>query len=203
MGGENVIALDPKRRVRRGEFPDLKTAMLVVIGYQALMLVGMVGAFILTRATAGAAWPPTGQPWFPGEGTALNTAALLASGGLVYHAGRAREDGRRIAHLLLAAIALASFFLLFQGFGWATAIREGLALGSSLHGKFFFAILGTHGVLILSAVLLMGWIWLRLRPFRRGGELQASLSPSAFAAVRFLWYFVVGLWPALWVCLNL
>ncbi len=204
MSGQNVILLDPDRRVRRPIVADGAVAMLVLVSVEAMMFAGLVSAFMLTRAAAGGAWPPAGQPWFPLEETAINTAALLVSGALVFLAARAWEKREaRIGPLLLAAITLGAFFVFFQGVLWVALIRQGLTLTSSQHGNFFCLIVGMHGAHVLGALIFMGIVWLRLKPLRDDEEPRGSLSSSVFSAARTLWYFVVGVWPVLYLCLYL
>jgi len=198
MSGQNVISLDPNRRARHPVAKDATIAMLVLVTYEALMFVGMVSAFILTRATAGGAWPPAGQPRLPLEQTAVNTAALLLSGALVFLAARAwKKRTGRVGPLLLSAVALGAFFVLFQGLEWVALIFQGLApsSGPSQHGYFFCLIVGMYGVHSLGALVLMGVAWLRLK--------QGALSDGTFSAARILWYFVVGAWPVLLLCLYM
>jgi len=204
MSGQNVILLDPNRRARSAVVEDGPIAMLVFVSVEAMMFAGLVSAFMLTRAAAGGAWPPAGQPWFPLEETAINSAALLVSGALVFLAARAWEKREaRIGPLLLTAIALGAFFVFFQGILWVAVIREGLTLSSSQHGAFFCLIVGMHGAHVLCGLIFMGIVWLRLKPLRDDGEPRGSLSSSAFSAARALWYFVVGVWPVLYLCLYL
>ncbi len=204
MSGQNVIPLDPSRRARSTVLENSEIAMLVFVIFEAMMLAGMLIAFMLTRAAAGGAWPPAGQPWFPLEETAINSAALLVSGALVFRAAHAWERREaRVGPLLLAAIALGAFFVFFQGIVWVALIRQGLTLISSQHGSFFCLIVGMHGAHVLGALIFMGVAWLRLKPLRDDGEPRGSLSSSAFSAARILWYFVVGVWPVLYLCLYL
>ena len=205
MGGQNVIPLDPSRRVVRRAFLEEGTiAMIIFLIFDAMILAGMVGAFVLTRAAAEGAWPPAGQPWFPQGETAINTAALLVSGVLVLLAARAWEKREaRVAPLLFAAIVLGAFFVFFQGVVWVVLIREGLSLTSSPQGKLFCLIVGTHGAHALGALIFMGVAWLRLKPLRDDEEPRGSLSSGTFSAARILWYFVVGVWPVLYLCLYL
>ena len=205
MGGQNVIPLDPSRRVVRRAFLEERIiATLIFLIFDAMILAGMVGAFMLSRAAAEGAWPPAGQPWFPLGETAINTAALLASGALVFLAARAWEKREaRVGPLLLTAIVLGAFFVFFQGVVWVGLIRQGLSLTSSPHGGLFCMIVGTHGAHALGGVILMGVAWLRLRPLRDDGDTRGSLSNSTFSAIRILWYFVVGVWPVLYLCLYL
>jgi cytochrome c oxidase subunit 3 len=204
LSGQNVILLDPNRRTQSAAVEEGVIAMLVFVIFEAMMFTGLVGAFMLTRAESGGAWPPVGQPWFPPGETAVNTAALLASGALVFLAGRAWDRREvRIGPLLIAGIALGAFFLFFQGVVWATLLRQGLTLASSQPGVFFCLTVGMHGANVLGALVFMGVAWLRLKPFRDNEGSRGSLSNSTFSAVRILWYFVVGVWPALYLCLYL
>ncbi len=204
MSGQNIIPLDPNRRVRNAFVKDGPIAMLVFVIFEAMMFAGMVIAFMLTRAAAGGAWPPAGQPWFPPAETAINSAALLISGALVFLAARAWEKREaRVGPLLLAAIVLGAFFVFFQGVVWVGLLRQGLTLTSSQHGSFFCFIVGMHGAHVLGGLILLGVAWLRLNPLRDDEPARGSLGSSVFAAVRILWYFVVGVWPVLFLCLYL
>jgi heme/copper-type cytochrome/quinol oxidase subunit 3 len=176
-------------------------AALALVAIEALLFLGLLAAFLLTRATAAAAWPP--RPWFPPGETAINTAALLASGALVWRAARTWENpAARMAPLLFAAILLGGFFLVFQGVVWQHLLRGGLSLGSSHHGRFFCLIVALHAAHSLGALAALTVVWLRLRPFRDDGvPRREPLRGSAFSAARILWYFAVAAWPALYVVL--
>lgn len=205
MSGPNVISLQPHRRARRIAIDLGMVAMLVVVVCEAMLFVGLVCAFLLTRAVDGSAWPPPGQPWFPVGETALNTAALLAAGGLVYRAARSWENREaRIAPLLLAAIVLGSFFLFFQGVVWWKLLADGLRVTSTNHGKFFCLIVGMHAGHTLAALAFLSVVWLRLKPFRdEEAPPRGPLRSSAFSAARIPLYFAVGVWPLLYLCLYL
>ncbi len=196
MSGQNVIPLHPNRRARSAVVEDGAIAMLVFVIVETMMFAGMVSAFMLTRAAAGGAWPPAGQPRLPLEETAINTAALLASGALVFLAAHAWEKREaRTGLLLTAAIALGAFFVFFQGIEWVALVRRELTMTSSQHGKFFCLIVGMHGAHALGALIFMGVAWLHLK--------RGSLRSGTFSAARILWYFAVGVWPVLYLCLHL
>ncbi len=204
MSGPNVIQLHPNPPARSAIVEDGPIAMLVFVIFEIMMFAGMVGAFMLTRTAANATWPPPGQPWFPPGETAINTTALLASGGLIFLAARAWEKQQtRIGPLLFTAIVLGVFFVFFQSVLWVNLTRQGLTLLSSHHGRFFCFIVGMHGLNAVGALIFLGVAWLRLRPFRDDGAPRGSLSNSTFSAARILWYFVAGAWPVLYVCLYL
>ena len=205
MSGQNVILLDPSRRVVRRVFLGESTiGMLIFLVFDAMILAGMVGAFMLTRATEAGVWPPADQPWFPLRETVINTAVLLCSGALVFLAVRAwKKRAPRFGLLLLAAILLGAFFMFVQGVVWVGLVRDGLNLATSPHGKLFYLIVGTHGAHVLVGLVLLGVAWLRLKPLLDGEQTQGPPSSSAFVAVCIFWYFVVGIWPILYVCLYL
>jgi len=81
--------------------------------------------------------------------------------------------------------------VVFQGREWVALLRDGLTMTSSTYGAFFYLIVGTHGLHALAAIGALGWAWWRLR-----GE---RLEPAQFAAVQIFWYFVVLLWPVLYI----
>ncbi len=202
MSGPNVVRLHPKRVAREPEMAGTVVATCVLVVVEAMMFVGLVSAFLLTRAAAGAGWPPEGQPWFPWPETVLNSAALLASGALVFRASRAwRNPEARIGPQLLAAIALGAFYLFFQGVVWVGVIRRGLDLTPSHHGKFFCLIMGMHAATVLGGLIFLGFAWLRLQPLRDDVHPHGSLRSSTFMAARILWYFAVASWPAFYVSL--
>lgn len=203
MSGRNVVAFDQNRRSRR-LFPEQSiVAMFVFLIFDAMILAGTVGAFMLTRTAAGGAWPPAGQPWFPPESLVINTAVLLMSGALVFLAARSWENRKsRIGPLLLTAILSGTFFVCFQGVLWIGLIHQGLTLSSSQHGYLFGLIVATHLAHAVGALILMTVIWLRLRHLRDADHDQPqSSSSTSFRAMRLLWYYTVGVWPVLCLCL--
>jgi cytochrome c oxidase subunit 3 len=171
--------------------PSGVLGMLIFVITETMLFAGMISAFMIVRASA-PIWPPPGQPRLPAGETALNTAALLASGVALWLAQRAfRRDPARARLPLFAAIGLGTFFVLFQGIEWFRLIREGLTLTSSNHGSFFYLIVGTHAVHAVGAILALAWTGSLL--------LRKQLRQTTFAAVQVLWYFVVGIWPILYL----
>ena len=164
--------------------------MLLFVLTEIMLFAGMVSAFSIVRASA-AIWPPPDQPRLPIEETALNTAALLLSGGLLILAQRRFAEDRGSARApLLGAIALGTFFVLFQGWEWASMLAQGLTLTSSTLGAFFYLIVGTHA---LHAVVAIGFLLQTWRRLERGW-----LQPSQLATTAVFWYFVVGAWPVIY-----
>ena len=88
-------------------------------------------------------------------------------------------------------ILLGGFFVWFQGLEWAALLQEGLTMQSSSYGGFFYLIVGSHAIHAVAALIALGWAWLRLDKGRLTGAQLATV--SAF------WYFVVLVWPVLYV----
>ena len=172
--------------------PSAVLGMLIFVMCEVMMFAGLISAFTIVRTSALGAWPPPGQPRLPLEETAINTAALLLSGVLLYLAHRAfRREPRSASHPLLISIGLGAFFVVFQGFEWAALIREGLTLTSSNHGSFFYLIVGMHALHAVAALGVLVYVWDRLR--------RARPTSSLFYGAQVFWYFVVGLWPILYL----
>ena len=169
--------------------------MMLFIITEAMMFAGFISAFSIVRASA-MVWPPPGQPRLPLEATAVNTAALLASGFLLYRARRVFQSDREAALTpLLWSMLLGGFFVLFQGYEWIRLIGQGLTLTSSTLGSFFYMIIGLHALHAICALGLLVYTWNRLR--------SGWLAQSQLATAEVFWYFVVGLWPILYLVVYL
>jgi len=167
--------------------------MLVFIIAEVMFFAGLISAHSIVRSqTAGQMWPPFGQPRLPVQETAINTAALLVSGIVLVIAWFAFKRDRSTARIpLLLSILLGGFFVWFQGLEWTALLGEGLTIQSSSYGGFFYLIVGAHAAHAVAALagLVWAWVWL-------GKE---RLTVSQLATVSAFWYFVVLVWPVLYV----
>jgi heme/copper-type cytochrome/quinol oxidase subunit 3 len=171
--------------------PSGVMGMLIFVVTEAMLFGGLISAFTIVRAGS-PVWPPPNQPRLPFEETALNTLALLLSGVLLYVAARRFQKDRESARLpLLASMLAGAFFLMFQGYEWAAMLGQGLTLTSSTLGSFFYLIVGVHALHAIVALGLLASAWLRIE---RGWLAQTRL-----AAAEVFWYFVVAVWPVLWL----
>ena len=169
--------------------------MLIFVIAEAMLFAGLISAFTIIRASA-MLWPPPDQPRLPIEETALNTAALLASGVFLFLARRSfGRDRARTQRALLISMLLGAFFVIFQGIEWLALIGEGLTLTSSNFGSFFYLIVGMHALHAIIALGMLAYTWSRLA--------QGWLASSQLAAAEVFWYFVVGLWPFLYLVVYL
>jgi len=177
---------------RRQIAPNGVIGMLIFVFAEVMFFAGLISAHTIVRSSALAGWPPPGQPRLPFAETALNTVALLASGVVLFLAHRAfTRDIARSARLLLAAIGLGTFFVVFQGVEWVALLREGLTLTSSTHGAFFYLIVGAHALHAVAALGALGYCQARL--WRRELVLTQLMAAEVF------WYFVVAVWPLLYL----
>ena len=164
--------------------------MSLFILTEIMLFAGMVSSFTIVQASA-AIWPPPDQPRLPLEATAFNTLALFLSGYFLFVAQRRfAADRDSIRTPLIASIALGVFFVVFQGWEWASMLAQGLTVTSSILGSFFYLIVGTHAAHAIVSIGLLVQAWRRLE----SGWLQ----PSQLATAAVLWYFVVGAWPVIY-----
>lgn len=187
-----VLSVTASALARRPVVPSAVLAMLIFVIAEIMFFCGLISAFLITRASVGPyAWPPPHQPRLPVETTAINTAVLLLSAAVLLWTQRAISKGRpRTTLPLLTAIVLGAFFLFSQGREWVALLREGMTLRSSIHGSFFYIIVGCHGLHAAAALVALG-VALRM-------HLKGRLRPETLAAVSVFWYFVAGIWPFLY-----
>ena len=175
--------------------PNAVMGMLIFVVAESMLFAGLISAFIIIRSGA-AVWPPPGQPRLPLEETALNTAALLLSGLLLYAARRRyQKDRESVKTPLLLSMLLGGFFVVSQGAEWVALIRQGLTLTSSSLGGFFYLIVGIHGLHAVAALGVLAYTWSRIQ--------RGWLASSQLAAAEVFWYFVVGVWPILYFVVYL
>ena len=155
----SVSTLEPTSRPvperREPVVPNSVLGMIMFIGTEIMLFAGLISAHVIFMADqVGELWPPPGQPRLPFEATAINTAALMASGVVLLLARYAYNQNPRSA-LVPAGISvlLGAVFVGFQGVEWVGLIGEGLTMRSSTYGAFFYLIVGTHAAHAVVAIL--------------------------------------------------
>jgi cytochrome c oxidase subunit 3 len=175
--------------------PAVESAVLgtlIFIGTEVMLFAGLISALAIAKASNLGPWPPPDQPRLPIEATAFNTAVLFASGVALFLAGRAyKRQPIRAKRPFGVAIGLGVFFVVFQGFEWVQLIGEGLTIQSGTLGAFFYLIVGMHALHAFGAIAVLSALYLRLA--------RLKLQPGSLQAASIFWYFVVGLWPILYV----
>jgi cytochrome c oxidase subunit 3 len=167
--------------------------MLVFIFAEVMFFAGLISAHTIVKSqTAGGMWPPYGQPRLPVEETAINTAALLVSGIVLLLAWFAFRRERSSARIPLAlSVLLGAFFVYSQGLEWVALLGEGLTMQSSSYGGFFYLIVGSHALHAVVALVALAWALVRLH--------KGLLTSTQLATVAAFWYFVVLVWPILYI----
>ena len=167
--------------------------MLIFIFTEVMFFAGLISAHTIVRSqAAGQLWPPYGQPRLPVEQTALNSLALLVSGVvlvLAWFAFRREAASARIPMIL--SILLGVVFVGFQGVEWTALLAEGLTMQSSAYGGFFYLIVGAHAVHAIVALAGLMWAFYMLD--------KRQLTASQLGTVSAFWYFVVLVWPVLYL----
>ena len=224
-----IIPFRPRPEKKRKLISDGVLGMLVFVFVEIMLFAGFISAFVIIKSRAvGSVWPPPNQPRLPVESTAFNTLALVASGVVLMIAHRAylrrgrsaenRTVGRQPAgstgprmpagstgpgrlfsdftgRLLVAATVLGGTFVALQGVEWVALIREGLTITSSTYGALFYTIIGAHAAHAVAAIAALGWATARLG--------AGMLTREVLSTVAIFWYFVVLVWPFLYVVVYL
>lgn len=167
--------------------------MLIFIFTEAMFFAGLISAHAIVRSqVAGQLWPPYGQPRLPVEQTAVNSLALLLSGALLVLAWflyRRKPSKAKIP--LLLSVLLGTVFVVFQGVEWMALLADGLTIQSSTYGGFFYLIVGAHAIHAVGALGALVWAVRKLD--------RDELTASQLGTVSAFWYFVVLVWPILYL----
>ena len=172
--------------------------MLLFIVTEVMFFGGLISAYLVIRAGLDE-WPPWGQPRLPVETTAFNTLVLLISGLLMAYSRNLMLENKFLQgrKWFGFSILLGIFFLISQGYEWVELIKFGLTVSSSVYGGLFYLIIGAHGFHVLGTLAFLIYAW---------KSLGASVNPittEGLLPVQMLWYFVVCVWPVLYILVYL
>ncbi len=172
--------------------------MLIFMVTEAMFFAGLISAYMVIRAGL-AEWPPWGQPRLPVVATAFNTVVLLASGFLMAYSRSFFKQGELVQgrRWLGISILLGTFFLIFQGYEWVQLLKFGLTISSHIYGGLFYLLIGAHGFHVFAALAILIYIW------KRQEVTNNSITPEGIFPFQLLWYFVVFVWPILYVLVYL
>ena len=197
LATSEVSLSSPSRRVN----PPVSSGvvgMLLFIVTEVMFFGALISAYLVIRAGLDE-WPPWGQPRLPVETTAFNTLSLIISGLLMVYSRNLLQknkfkEGRK---LLGYSILLGTFFLISQGYEWMQLIKYGLTVSSSIYGGLFYLIIGAHGLHVVGTLSFLAYAWKRL------GAPVNPFTPEGLLPAQLLWYFVVCVWPVLYVLVYL
>ena len=193
-----AVAQNTNRPVRKPAIPNGVMGMAFFIAAEVMFFASFISAYMILRAGV-PVWPPWGQPRLPVWSTGLNTLVLLASGILLGFAKRAfkAEDIAKAKKLFLAAALAGTAFLVIQGYEWVDLIHFGLTLTSSTYGGIFYVTIGVHALHAVSALAALLWLYPRI------GKYEHKKVMVEFTVTQLFWYFVVLVWPILYVTVYL
>lgn len=177
--------------------PNSVLGVLIFIGAEVMLFAGLISAFVVLRANA-EVWPPPDQPRLPIGITGVNTIILLASGFTMW---RAMQKGRLAVEVrtwIAVSALLGCVFLSIQGSEWIQLLGYGLRASTSAYASIFYALIGCHGLHVAGGVIALVAVVQRVVP-----GVDASHFRDAVAAAGVFWFFVVGLWPLLYVLVYL
>ena len=182
--------------------PLLKNVVLGMLAFlwaETMFFAGLVSAFLYLRLGA-PVWPPPHQPRLPVEVTGVNTAILLLSGVTLGRAFRAIRRGSRegLVSGLVQTALLGAIFLGVQGYEWVRLVNFGLRLSSGVYGATFYTLIGMHALHVLGALV---WLTVVVVRSHRGSFTARAHVPVV--ACGMYWYFVIFLWPLLYLLVYL
>jgi heme/copper-type cytochrome/quinol oxidase subunit 3 len=191
MNGSVYPSVTMKRKI----ISDGMLGMSLLITTEVMFFAGLISAYVVNKA--GASWPPSGQPRLPVETTAINTGFLLLSALTLYFFQKNQAQPLK-KRLLIATLLSGGLFVILQGMEWIRLIHFGLTTTSSLYGAFFYTLIGAHGI---HAIAGLGILLYLLFSIQR--PIPEEKKASRIAACTMYWYFVVGIWPVLYVLVYL
>ncbi len=173
--------------------------MLMFLSAETMLFGGLIVGFLVLRYGA-PVWPPPFQPRLPIEVTGVNTAVLLLSSVTMAQALSAIRRGNQagLTRGLGQTAALGATFLAVQGYEWARLVEFGLTVSSGSYGATFYTLIGAHALHVLGALVFLSIVWVRARRGRFTAEAHLPV-----VLCRIFWFFVVFVWPVLYVLVYL
>lgn len=168
--------------------------MIFFLAFEVMLFAALISAYIVNKANA-IAWQPANQPRLPVEVTAVNTLFLLASAITILLFSRNYSRNKSLL-FLYATMSLGVLFVCIQGMEWAKLIGFGLTTTSSISGAFFYMIIGAHALHVIAGIAILFYVYWKL-------QNQANDSRDKIAIGSLYWYFVVGIWPVLYILVYL
>lgn len=188
--------LDPmashEHRSRESGLRPSRVGMIIFLMTEVMFFAGFLVAQSVLWAKTSGSWPPPGQPRLPMDLSVVNTLVLLGSGFCLAEGFRRKNRSR---FLLNGSLILGSLFLVVQGYEWLRMLTHGLTVSSGVYGGFFYAIIGSHAAHAVGGLLVLGTLSLKLKKENRPLSFQEDFVPALF------WFFVVGVWPVLFLSL--
>jgi len=178
-------------QLRKPIIPNSILGMGIFITTEIMFFTGLISAYLVIKKDR-ITWALPNNIQLPVETTALNTLALLASGWLMFIAGKkmAMGDQASTQSWVIKALLLGIVFVVIQGVEWVQLASYGLTMNNSIFGALFFLIIGCHGLHVIAGLVVL---LVTIRSLNRG-----QMKVSDFRAMQMFWFLVVGIWPLLY-----
>lgn len=177
----------PARLERAPLVPNAVLGALIFVVVEVMFFAGILSALTISRAGAApGTWGAASTSSLAGD---VGIALLLASGASLFAAHRAQaRSAEATRRLLLATIALGGVFVVLQAIHLSAS---GIAIASSQERGFVVLVSALHALHAAATLLALLVAWRRLG--------RGALTPSFFNAAQVFWYFVVLVWPVIYL----
>ena len=181
---------------RKKLIPSSVLGVTVFVLTEMMFFGGLISAYLIVKA-GNIMWPPPDQPRLPITLTAFNTLFLVGSGIMVYLSNKslARGDNAASKKQLGVVILLGIVFVGIQGFEWMRMLGHGLTMTSSTYGSFFYMIIGCHALHVFGALAVLIGVFFKFS--------KPDFKHSSYWGIQVFWYFVVGVWPIIYILVYL
>lgn len=185
------IALQRERESRRED--SVRLVMWMFLGTVAMLFAAFSSAYIVRRS--GSDWTRIDLP------AALWTNTLVLGLSSVALELGSWSGSRRRWNLaqwgMAGALVLGIGFLAGQLRAWQQLQGAGVYLPTSPHSSFFYLLTGAHGVHVVAALAVLGYVCVVAMGSAR---VDPRRWRSATALARTFWHFLLGVWVAvLWL----
>ncbi len=162
-------------------------ATILLIGNEATLFASLIAAYFYLRFNS-PAWPPDGIETPELVLPAILTVVLLTSSVFMHRAlhGIQRGDQAALRRNLLIGLGLGVLFLALQAYEYSSLTFRP---ADNAYGSLFFTITGIHGIHVLVAVIMNGYLQLRARL----GHFTAARFQGVENVVLY-WHFVDVVW---------
>ena len=126
----------------------------------------------------------------------VSTAVLLLSSWTIERSRKAiKLDLRNVQRWVNASALLGLVFLACQVLGWQALTERGIYLASNPANSFYYVLTAGHGVHLLGGVVVLGYIWFRVRNVQTWNSREAVLEAAAlyWHFMDVLWIYILGL----------
>jgi cytochrome c oxidase subunit 3 len=188
-----ISATIPQRKI----ISNGMIAMVFFIAAEAMFFAGLISAYIVNRSVADA-MPVIQQPRLPIEITAINSLILILSFVTLFLFSKKYKTESKSFFLLYITIIFGAVFIGVQGIEWVNLLHFGFSTSSSIYGAFFYTIIGAHAVHVIAGLIILLYLSLSLK---KDKSLESVKNKIAICSL--YWYFVVSVWPILYVLVYL